>query len=335
MAKHTSGWWISGGGSQPLSVALRSDISPSELGDGTVEIAVEYSAVNYKDALALEGSPGVVRTSPLIPGIDAVGTVTSCTDGRFSAGDSVILTGWGYGEQRHGGLATSLRADSQHLIALPPGLSALQAATLGTAGFTAALAVAKLQGAGVTPEASDLPIAVTGAAGAVGSCAVYLLAEAGFTVTAITGRTDEADYLRSLGAHSVVSRQEILTLAGKPLAKEQFAGVLDQAGGTLLATVLSMLAPDGVAVAAGLAGGSNLPTTVMPFILRGVSLLGVNSVTQPSVTRAEAWDLWATHATRFPWESVTNMIPLAEARKIAPTVIAGATRGRVVVKVNA
>lgn len=335
MASHTSGWWISGSGSQPLSVTLRTDVASSELGDGTVDIAVSYSAVNYKDALALQGSPGVVRTSPLIPGIDAVGTVTSCTDGPFTAGDSVILTGWGYGEQRHGGLATNLRANPEHLISLPPELSPGQAATIGTAGFTAALAVAKLQGAGVTPDSSNLPIAVTGAAGAVGSCAVYLLAEAGFEVTAITGRTEEEDYLRSLGAHSVVSRQEILTLAGKPLAKEQFAGVLDQAGGTLLATVLSMLAADGVAVASGLAGGSDLPTTVMPFILRGVNLLGVNSVTQPLTAREEAWGLWARHATRFPWDSVTNIISLSEARETAATVIAGATRGRVVVDVNA
>ena len=314
---------------------MRTNISPSELGEGNVEIAVEYSAVNYKDALALQGSPGVVRATPLIPGIDAVGTVISCADERFAAGDSVLLTGWGYGEARHGGLATRLRADSEHLVTVPSQLSPLHAATLGTAGFTAALAVAKLRTAGLTPEKTGLPIAVTGAAGAVGSCAVFLLAQAGFSVTAITGRTDEVDYLLGLGATDVMSRQEVLTLAGKPLLKEHFAGVVDQAGGTLLATVLSMLASEGVAVASGLAGGSDLPTTVIPFILRGVSLLGVNSVTQPLRPRLEAWDLWAQHAQAFPWDSVTNVIGLTEAAQIAPAVIAGATRGRVVVDVNA
>ena len=335
MADHTTGWWISGGGSPPLSVDLRSDIAASELGEGSVDIAVQYSAVNYKDALALQGSPGVVRTTPLIPGIDAVGTVTSCSDGSFALGDTVILTGWGYGEQRHGGLATRVRAESQHLVALPGRLSALQAATIGTAGFTAALALSKLITAGVTAESTDLPIAVTGAAGAVGSCAVFLLSQAGFAVTAITGRTDEEDYLRGLGASSVVSRQEILTLAGKPLAAETFGGVLDQAGGTLLATVLSMLAPNGVAVASGLAGGSDLPATVIPFILRGVSLLGVNSVTQPASARTEAWNLWENYVDGFPWDAAANTIGLNEAVEIAPRVIAGATRGRVVVNVNA
>lgn len=335
MADHISGWWISGGGSQPLSVDLRGDIASSELGEGAVDIAVQYSAVNYKDALALQGSPGVVRTTPLIPGIDAVGTVTSCSDSSFARGETVILTGWGYGERRHGGLATRVRAESPHLLALPGKLSALHAATLGTAGFTAALAVSKLRAAGISPEKTALPIAVTGAAGAVGSFAVFLLSQAGFSVTAITGRTDEEDYLRSLGATGVVSRQEILTLDGKPLTEERFGGVLDQAGGTLLATVLSMLAHDGVAVASGLAGGSDLPTTVVPFILRGVSLLGVNSVTQPAAARAEAWNLWGDYADMFPWDSVTNRIGLAEAGQIAPQVIAGATRGRVVVDVNA
>lgn len=335
MAEHATGWWIRGDGAQELSSSLRRDISDSELGDGSVEIAVSHSAVNYKDAMALQGSRGVVRNTPLIPGIDAVGRVLSSGDPTLTPGETVILTGWGYGERRHGGLATRMRADPEHLIVLPEGLSPHQAATLGTAGFTAGLAVARLRAAGVSPDSSALPIAVTGAAGAVGSFAVFLLAKAGFPVTAITGRTDEASYLRALGASDVVSRQEILTHSGKAIGSEKYAGVIDQAGGPLLATLLSLTASEGVVVSCGLAGGSDLPTTVLPFILRGISLLGVNSVTQPTGNRVEAWNHWAALADSVPFDDISHTIGLAEAGEIAPRVLAGATRGRVVVEIGA
>ena len=335
LVEHATGWWITGEGSSGLTSTLRRDISPSELGSGSLEIAVSHSGLNYKDALALTGSRGVVRHTPLIPGIDAVGSVVSCSEGHYQPGDPVLLTGWGYGEQRHGGLATVLRADPQHVVALPAGLTAEQGATLGTAGFTAALAVAKLQGSGITPASSALPIAVTGAAGAVGSFCVFLLAQAGFVVTAITGRTDEEEYLRALGARDVISRQEVLSQAGKPLLAELYSAVIDQAGGELLATLLASTASNGVVVACGLAGGTHLPTTVMPFILRGVSLMGINSVTQPAPLRREIWNQWAMVAPDVPWSEIATVIPMGEVAQYATRVIAGLTRGRVVVSVGA
>jgi acrylyl-CoA reductase (NADPH) len=221
------------------------------------------------------------------------------------------------------------------VVALPAGLTAEQSATLGTAGFTAALAVAKLQGSGITPASSALPIAVTGAAGAVGSFCVFLLAQAGFVVTAVTGRTDEEEYLRALGANDVISRQEVLSQSGKPLLAELYSAVIDQAGGELLATLLASTASNGVVVACGLAGGTHLPTTVMPFILRGVSLMGINSVTQPAPLRREIWNQWAMVAPDVPWSEIATVIPMGEVAEYATRVIAGLTRGRVVVSVGA
>jgi len=333
LADDSRGWWITGGGSHDLSATFRTDIARSEWGEGSLEITVSHSALNYKDALALEGSRGVVRKSPLIPGIDAVGKVVSSTDETYSAGDTVILTGWGYGEGRHGGLASRLMADAKNVVALPVGLSAHQSATLGTAGLTAALAVSTLEKHGVTPTVTSLPVAVTGAAGGVGSLAIFLLSQAGFSVVAITGRTDEADYLRHLGASEVVSRQEVLKSAGKQLLAERYSAVIDQAGGELLATLLASLASDGVAIACGLAGGSHLPTTVMPFILRGIGLQGINSVSQPAEVRHQMWDRWASLASLVPWGDIATTIRLEEAGQQASRVLAGATRGRVVVQV--
>jgi acrylyl-CoA reductase (NADPH) len=334
LASHARGWWITGEGSRDLSAVFRTDIAPSEWGEGALEVAVSYSALNYKDALALEGSRGVVRKTPLIPGIDAVGKVVSSGDGAYPTGDTVILTGWGHGEDRHGGLASRLVTDAHHVLALPAGLSAHQFATLGTAGLTAALAVSMLEKNGVTPTASSLPVAVTGAAGGVGSLAIFLLAQAGFSVVAITGRTGEADYLTHLGATEVVSRQEVLINAGKQLLAERYSAVIDQAGGELLATLLASLAPNGVAIACGLAGGSHLPTTVMPFILRGISLHGINSVNQPSDVRHQMWNRWASLAPRAPWSEIATTILLEEAGSHASRVLAGATRGRLVVQVE-
>lgn len=335
LAKHASGWWITGDTSGALSSRVRTNISPSELGvDSLVTIGVTYSAVNYKDALALTGSPGVVRTSPLIPGIDAVGEVLESPVPRFTQGDRVVVTGWGYGESRHGGLATALKADPDHLLPIPAGITDQQAATFGTAGLTAALAVRALERAGVTPSRSSLPIAVTGAAGAVGSFALFFLAQHGYQVTAITGRSDEAEYLHTLGANNVLSRQEVLTWPERSLQKERFSAAIDQAGGPLLATLLASLEENGVAASCGLAGSSSLNTTVMPFILRGVSLVGINSVHQPQDVRQELWDECALLAADIPWDELTRVIKLDQAGEVAEQILAGVTRGRVVVKVS-
>jgi acrylyl-CoA reductase (NADPH) len=329
LAKDTTGWWIASDGSGRLTDHFRRDIATPELGSGSVRIRVEYSGLNYKDALALTGQPGVLRTTPLIPGIDAAGVVEESSDPSFPAGTRVVVTGFGYGEARHGGLATTLIAEPEHLIALPPSLTTRHAAALGTAGITASLAVAALRDHQITPTSHPHPIAVTGAAGGVGSLAVFLLASHGFSVTAITGRSDEADYLQMLGASTVVSRQEILSLPERPLLTEAFAGVVDQAGGQLLARLIASTASNGVIAASGLAGGSDLPTSVLPFILRGVTLVGVNSVYQSLAVRQALWEDMATR--EFPWEDIITEIPLAEAANVAPRVIAGATRGRVVV----
>lgn len=332
LAKKTTGWWIASDGSGRLTDHFRSDISPRELGTGTVRIRVEYTGLNYKDALALTGQPGVLRTTPLIPGIDAAGVVDDSSDPKLPNGTRVVVTGFGYGEIRHGGLATTLMAEPEHLITIPESMTTRQAAAAGTAGLTASLAVAALLDHHITPTSHPQPVAVTGAAGGVGSFAVFLLASRGFAVTAITGRTDEADYLRMLGASTVVSRQEILSLPERPLLPEAFAGVVDQAGGQLLARLIASTASNGVVAASGLAGGNDLPTSVLPFILRGVTLVGVNSVYQPLAVRQALWDDLATRAV--PWDDIIVEIPLAQAETVAPRVIAGATRGRVVVAVG-
>lgn len=332
MANATTGWWVSADGSGRLATHFRRDIGAPELGSGGVRIRVEYSAVNYKDALALTGKPGVIRQTPLIPGIDAAGIVEESSDRRFSPGSRVVVTGFGYGETRHGGLATTMVADADHVVAIPDALTTRHAAALGTAGLTAALGVHALLEHGVAEKSGALPIAVTGAAGAVGSIAVFLLASRGFAVTAITGRTDESDYLAVLGAHSVMARQEVLSLPERPLLPEEFGGVIDVAGGPLLARLIASTTHNGVVAACGLAGGSDLPTTVLPFILRGITLVGVNSVHQPVTHRDTLWGELA--AREFPFEQMIHEIPLADARDIAPRVLAGVTRGRVVVNVG-
>ena len=332
MANASTGWWIGSDGSGRLTTHFRRDISSGELGEGSVVVDVEFSAVNYKDALALTGKPGVLRKTPLIPGIDAAGVVASSNSQNFPPGTRVVLTGFGYGETRNGGLATTVVADEDHLVALPEQLSTQQAATLGTAGVTALLALRALIAHGVTPESSPLPLAVTGAAGAVGSLAVFLAAQSGFSTTAITGRTDEAEYLKGLGATTVVSRQEVLSLPTRPLQSETYAGVIDQAGGSLLANLLASTETQGVVASCGLAGGIDLPTTVMPFILRGVTLVGINSVYQSLEVRTSLWEELASYSETLPWESLGTIVELEEARDQAERVLSGASRGRVVVR---
>ena len=331
MANHATGWWISSDGSGQLTTHFRDDIALSHMAEGSLTVDVHYSALNYKDALALTGSPGVVRKPPLIPGIDCSGVVVESADPDVPVGTSVVITGYGYGENRHGGLATRVMADAEHVIPIPEGLSLKDAATIGTAGITAGLAIRALKGHGVSP-ASDLPIAVTGAAGGVGSLALALLSHAGYRTVAITGRTDEADYLLMLGASEVMSRQEFLAQPSRPLLPEQFGGAIDQAGGAMLATLLASTQSNGVVAACGLAGGSDLPTTVLPFILRGVSLVGINSVFQPQDVRGEIWNLFA--GANLPLDQMSHVVDLADALETAPRVLSGLTRGRVVVKVR-
>ncbi len=332
MAEHATGWWVASDGSGQLTTHFRDQIAQSELGDGSVTIDVHYSALNYKDALALTGSPGVVRKPPLIPGIDCSGIISGSSDPSLPVGTEVVITGFGYGENRHGGLATRVVAEPEHVIAIPSGLSLRDAAIIGTAGVTAALAIRALESHGITADSAGLPIAVTGAAGGVGSLTVSLLAQAGFTPVAITGRTDEAEYLTSLGASDVLSRQEFLAQPKRPLLHERFAGALDQAGGEMLATLLASTQADGVVASCGLAAGSDLPTTVLPFILRGVSLVGINSVFQSLETRQEIWNHFAT--AKLPLDAIAHEIALEDALDVAPRVLAGLTRGRVVVSVQ-
>jgi acrylyl-CoA reductase (NADPH) len=296
-------------------------------------VDVEYSAVNYKDALALSGQPGVVRTTPLVPGIDAAGVVAKSSSEAFPRGTRVVLTGYGYGETRHGGLATAVVASDAHLTALPDALTTQQAATIGTAGVTALLALRALKSHGLSPESSNLPLAVTGAAGAVGSFAVFFANQQGFSVTAITGRTHEEEYLRALGASAVVARQEILSLPNRPLQSETFAGAIDQAGGPLLAKLLGSTHSMGVVAACGLAGSSDLPTTVMPFILRGVTLVGINSVYPSQEVRTSLWEECAQYADLLPWNDITELVELGDAKDQATRVLSGVSRGRVVVSV--
>lgn len=334
LANQASAWWIADDGSGGRTTHFRKDVARQELGEG-IRVHVEFSALNYKDALALTGSPGVVRTTPLVPGIDAAGTVEESSDPRFPQGTRVVVTGFGYGEDRNGGLSTAMVVAPEHLMVIPKAMTTQQAAAFGTAGFTALLAVHALKSHGLTPETQKLPIAVTGAAGAVGSFAIFFLASHGFAVHAVTGRTDESPYMRALGASEVISRQEVLGWPQRPLLPEAFAGAVDQAGGELLARVLASTAAGGVVAASGLAGGMALPTTVAPFILRGVTLVGVNSVYQDMSVREALWNECAEHSSSLPWDEISLTIRLSEAKDTAERVLAGLTRGRVVVEMPA
>lgn len=333
LANHATGWWVGADGSGQLTSHFRNDISPSEWGEGALTIEVHFSALNYKDALALEGRPGVIRKPPVIPGIDIAGIVRESKDPRIEPGTSVVITGFGYGENRHGGLATIVTADVEHVVVVPAALTLKQAASIGTAGITAGLALSAITRHGLSP-AKGAPLAVTGAAGGVGSFAIALARNAGFAVTAITGRTDESSYLTGLGATEILSRQEFLTAGQRPLLSERFVGAIDQAGGVMLATLLASTRSEGVVAACGLAGGSELSTTVLPFILRGITLVGINSVYQPLPVRQELWDSFASLSSSIPFGDIVQEISLKDAREVAPDVLAGLTRGRVVVRVR-
>jgi len=313
-------------------VAKAVDIDDADLMEGDVTIAVDYSTVNYKDALALTGRVPVIKTFPLIAGIDLAGSVVASTNAEFKAGDKVVLNGWGVGESHHGGFAQRARVKGDWLIKLPPSLTTRQAMAIGTAGYTAMLCVLALEHEGVTPDKGD--ILVTGAAGGVGSVAIALLKKLGYRVVASTGRAEEASYLTSLGAAEIIDRKT-LAERGPPLGKERWAGAIDAVGSHTLANALAQTRYGGTVAACGLAQGLDLPGSVAPFILRGVTLAGIDSVRAPKFKRIEAWARLARDLDLEKLEQMTSVIGLDQVIDLAPRVLAGEVRGRTVVDVNA
>jgi acrylyl-CoA reductase (NADPH) len=313
------------------SKATFTELADSDLMDGDVTVRVDYSCINYKDGLAVTGLAPVVRRWPMIPGIDLAGTVEQSTHSEWKAGDHVVLNGFGLGETHLGGWAAKARVKGDWLVPLPQGMSALDAMGIGTAGYTAMLAVIALERHGVTPDKG--PVIVTGGAGGLGSVAISLLSEYGYQVVASTGRLGEADYLKSLGANEVIDRAELAGTA-KPIAKERFAGAVDSVGSTTLANVLSMTRYGGAVAACGLAGGLDLPTTVAPFILRGVSLVGIESVYCPQNLRREAWRRLALDLDREKLEAMITEVPFDGVIEAARTIVDGKLRGRHAVRIG-
>lgn len=306
-------------------------IDESQLPEGNVTIDVEYSTLNYKDGLAITGSSPVVRKFPMVPGIDLAGVVSESSHANWKAGDRVVLNGWGVGEGHWGGLSQKARLNGDWLVELPEAFTSRQAMAIGTAGYTAALCVDTLMAGGVRPDQGE--ILVTGATGGVGSVAVALLAKAGFTVVAATGKESEADYLKGLGATDIILRSE-LSEKGKPLQKERWAGVIDSVGSYTLVNACAQTRYGGVVAACGLAQGADFSSTVMPFILRGVSLLGVDSVMAPIELRKAAWKRLAKYMDPAQLDTIANEISLAEAIPAATDLLEGKVRGRLIVDVN-
>jgi acrylyl-CoA reductase (NADPH) len=307
------------------------DFDEKDLMDGDVTVRVGFSTVNYKDGLAVTGKAPVVRRFPMIAGVDFAGTVESSTHPKWKPGDPVILNGWGLGETHLGAYAEKARVKGDWLIRRPAGISARDAMAIGTAGYTAMLAVMALERAGIDPARG--PVIVTGAAGGVGSVAVAVLAKLGYAVAASTGRPQEAAYLRDLGAREIIDRNE-LTGPARALAKERWAGGIDSVGSTTLANVISMTRYGGAVAACGLAGGMDLPTSVAPFILRGVSLLGIDSVMCPQKSRREAWQRLATDLDHQKLHTITTEIGLDAVKEAANSILSGRVRGRIVVKIG-
>jgi acrylyl-CoA reductase (NADPH) len=305
------------------------ELTEADLMDGEVTVAVEHSTVNYKDGLAITGKAPVIRKFPLVPGIDFAGTVSRSEDPRFRAGDRVVANGFGLGEVHHGGYAERARVRGDWLIRLPKPISTSHAMAIGTAGYTAMLCVLALEKAGVTPDRG--PVLVTGAAGGVGSVAIALLDKLGYRVVASSRRAaQETNYLRGLGADEIIDARE-LSKTGSPLGKERWAGAVDTVGSTTLASVLSQIKYDGAAAACGLAQGSDLPTTVLPFILRNVMLVGVNSVWTSREKREEAWRRLASDLDLEKLNSMTSRATLDDVLSLATEILAGKIRGRVVI----
>lgn len=311
------------------------DVPEQELarhaGEGNVTVRIEWSTINYKDGLAITNKSPVVRKWPMVPGIDGAGIVEESGDPRFAPGERVVLNGWGVGETHWGCLAERARLKGDWLVALPAGLSSRQAMAIGTAGYTAMLAALALEQGGVKP--GDGEVLVTGAAGGVGSVAIAILSGWGHRVVASTGRLGEAEYLRGLGAAEVIDR-EALAAPGKPLQKERWAGVIDAVGSHTLANACAQTRLRGVVAACGLAQGMDFPSSVAPFILRGVTLAGIDSVMCPRPIREQAWARLAADLDRNKLDAMTREIGLAESLAVAPEVLAGKVRGRLVVDVN-
>ena len=303
-------------------------LEESQLPEGDVTVKVDCSTLNYKDALAITGKGPVVRKFPMVPGIDLAGTVEASTSDEFKPGDSVLLNGWGVGEGHWGGLAEKARLESRWLIPLPSAFSARQAMAIGTAGYTAMLAVMALENNGVLPDHGD--VLVTGANGGVGSYAIALLSRLGYRVIAATGRPEEEAYLRELGAQEIIDRGE-LSEPGRPLAKERWIGAIDSVGSHTLANVLAATRYGGTVAACGLAQGMDLPSSVAPFILRGVTLAGIDSVMKPRPARLEAWRRLGELLDPEQLDAITQTIGLEEAIAKAEELLAGRVRGRVVV----
>lgn len=307
------------------------EISPQQLPENNVTVAVQWSGLNYKDALAITGRGKIIRQFPMIPGIDFAGTVLESADPRYQAGDAVILTGWGVGETYFGGLAEQARVNADWLLPLPAGLSLRQSMIIGTAGLTAMLCVMALEAGGVTPEQGE--VLVTGAGGGVGSVAVSLLSQLGYRVVAVTGRTANHAYLQALGASRIIERAA-LSEPGRPLDKQHWAGAIDTVGGQMLANVLAQTTYGGTVAACGLAGGAGLPTTVMPFILRNVRLQGVDSVQAPYAVRQQAWSRLATLLPESFYQQAAQEITLAQAPEYAARLLDNQVTGRTLVRLT-
>jgi acrylyl-CoA reductase (NADPH) len=304
-------------------------VDEARLPPGEVTIAVEYSTLNYKDGMILEGQGRLVRAYPHVPGVDFAGTVLSSDSPEFQPGDPVVLTGWRVGELQWGGYAERARVNAEYLVRRPEGLSARQAMAIGTAGFTAMLAVIALERHGLVPAAGE--VLVTGAAGGVGSIAVSLLAALGYRVVASTGRPELHEYLTGLGAAELIDRAALAAEPTRPLDRERWAGAVDAVGGATLATVLTQLKYRASVAACGLAGGSDLPATVIPFLLRGVNLLGIDSVMCPREERLPAWERLARDLPLDRLEQITQSVPLGEVTALAPRILKGEVRGRIII----
>lgn len=309
------------------------EITEDQLPEGDVTVAVEYSTLNYKDGLCITASGGLVRKFPHVPGIDFSGTVETSESDRYKPGDKVVLTGWRVGEAHWGGYAQKARVKSEWLVPLPDGLDTRQAMAVGTAGFTSMLAVMALEDHGL--KTGDGPVLVTGAAGGVGSVATAILAHLGHEVAAVTGRPETADYLKDLGASQIVPREDIAEAPTRPLDSETWAGCVDAVGGAMMARVLTQLKYGGSVAAVGLAGGAQLPATVVPFLLRGVNILGIDSVMQPYENRVRAWNRIASDLPMEKLEAMVSTATLDDLPELGPAILKGQVKGRKIIDVNA
>jgi len=314
------------------TTAAIEQIDESRLPEGEVTVAVEYSTVNYKDGLCITGNGGLVRNYPHVPGIDFAGTVEASDDARYKPGDKVVLTGWRVGEAHWGGYAQKARVKADWLVPLPEGLTTKQAMAVGTAGFTSMLAVMALEDHGLEPPQGE--VLVTGAAGGVGSVAVGILANRGYEVVGVTGRPETGDYLKGLGCSRIVAREDLNETVKRPLESETWAGCVDAVGGDMLARVLGQMKYGASVAAVGLAGGAKLPATVIPFLLRGVNLLGIDSVMQPYDNRVRSWKRIVDDLPMDTLDAMVHPATLSDLTDLGPAILGGQVKGRVVVDVN-